>query len=170
MKLDYQHLVPENFSDSSRVWIYQSNRMFSLSEALQIEELLKSFADGWLAHGAPVKGFANLFFGQFIVIMADESQTMVSGCSTDSSVRVIKDIEQLFGVDLFNRQLLAFVDKERIQILPLQQLTYALQNKFIQPDTLYFNNTVLNKKDFMSKWLIPLKESWLKSRIPETAA
>jgi hypothetical protein len=50
-----------------------------------------------------------LFFGQFIILMADEKATGVSGCSTDSSVRLIKDIEQRFGVNMFDRTTLAFV-------------------------------------------------------------
>jgi len=38
----------------------------------------------------PVKGAAYLFFGQFIILMADERVSGISGCSTDSSVRLIK--------------------------------------------------------------------------------
>ena len=49
MNVDYQELIPENFHDSSRVWIYQSSRLFFLSEALQIEEMLEQFVTGWKA-------------------------------------------------------------------------------------------------------------------------
>ncbi|MEY3187384.1 MAG: hypothetical protein RL675_1214 [Bacteroidota bacterium] len=102
MNLNYKELLPSNFSPHSRVWIYQSNRLFSLSEALELEKILESFIGDWKAHGQPVKGFANLFFGQFIIIMADEENTTVSGCSTDSSVRLIKAIEEGFKVNLFD--------------------------------------------------------------------
>jgi hypothetical protein len=89
MNFSYHHLVPQDFDDQSRVWIYQSDRLFSMSEALDIEQMLEQFTSGWNYHGDPVKGFATLFFGQFIVLMADETATGVSGCSTDSSVRLI---------------------------------------------------------------------------------
>ncbi len=52
-----------------------------------------NLSGSWNSHGDPVKGYANLFFGQFIILMADETASMVSGCSTDSSVRLIKAIE-----------------------------------------------------------------------------
>jgi len=107
-----------------------------------------------------------LFFGQFIVIMADETHAAVGGCSTDSSVHVIKAIEQKFNVDLFNRQNLAFVIKDKVQLLPLSQLSYAAENNFINGDTLYFNNTVLTKKELLEKWIVPVKESWLAKRLP----
>ena len=119
MNLEFAHLLPEELAPSSRVWIYQSNRLFSISEALQIEPLLKDFIENWHTHGTPNKSWANLLLGQFIIIMADETEMGVSGCSTDSSVRLIKQIEQQFKVNLFDRQLLAFIIKDKVQLLPL---------------------------------------------------
>ena len=165
MDLDITQHLPEEFNENSRVWIYQSSRLFFMSEAFQLEDMLKEFVANWKSHGATVKGFANLFFGQFIVLMADETATGVSGCSTDSSVRLVKAIEEKFKVQLFDRQTLAFIIKDKIQMLPLVQLDYAVQNKFIEADTLYFNNIVLTKKDLIEKWIIPLKESWLAKRV-----
>ena len=165
MNLNYQHLIPEHFSGGSRVWIYQSNRLFGLQEALRLETQLEEFVQDWQSHGIPVKGYANLLFGQFIVLMADETATGVSGCSTDSSVRLMKKIEEMYGVQLFDRQLLAFLVKDKIQLLPLSQLSYAFENGYITGDTLYFNNLVQTKDELLNKWLIPVKESWLRTRI-----
>ena len=165
MNLNYRELLPANFDSSSRVWVYQCNRLFLLNEALQIEELLKEFIDPWHSHGQPVKGYGNLFFGQFIILLADESATGISGCSTDESVRFIKKIEQLFKVDMFDRQLLAFLLKDKIQLLPLNQIQYALSNNFISPYTLYFNNLVQTKQELENNWIIPLRESWLGERV-----
>ena len=164
MNLHFQDIIPEDFNDNSRVWIYQSNRIFRLSEALEIEELLDNFTKSWLSHGAKVTGYANLFFGQFIILMADETATGVSGCSTDSSVRLIKNIEQDYNVNLFERKMLAFVVKERIQLLPMEQLNYAIENNFINSETLYFNNTVETKQELLNSWIVPVKESWLAKR------
>jgi hypothetical protein len=168
MNLEYKHLLPAHFNDNSRVWIYQSSRLFFMSEALQIEELMETFVEHWKSHGDKVQGYANLLFGQFVVIMADETATGVSGCSTDSSVRLIKEIESLYKVDMFNRQSLAFFVKDKIQTIPLSQFNYALENKFIDADTLYFNNTVATKKELEEKWIVPVKDSWLASKIKIT--
>ena len=164
MNAQHTDLVPAGFAPGSRVWIYQSPRLFFLSEALAIEELLENFVREWKSHGTPVKGYANLFYGQFIVLMADESATGVSGCSTDSSVRLIKEIEKRFGTPLFDRLMLAFRIKEKVQVIPLSQIPYAIENNFIGPDTLYFNNTVATKAELETCWLIPLKDSWLAPR------
>ena len=164
MNLDYKYLLDSNFHPDSRVWIYQSSRIFAINEALEIEEMLKEFTMQWKSHGTPVKGAAYLFFGQFIVLIADETATGVSGCSTDSSVRLIKDIEQRFGVNMFDRTTLAFVVKDKVQLLPLSQLQYAFDNQFITGDTLYFNNIVQTKEELENKWIVPVKESWLGQR------
>ena len=165
MNINYHHLIPEDFSGSSRVWIYQSNRLFSIQEALQLETYLNDFVRNWQSHGIPVKGYGNLLFGQFIVLMADETATGVSGCSTDSSVRLIKNIEEKYDVQLFDRQLLAFFVKDKVQLLPLSQLSYAFENNYITGDTIYFNNLVQTKDELLNKWLIPVRESWLRTRI-----
>jgi hypothetical protein len=67
---------------------------------------------------------------------------------------------------MFNRQNLAFIVKEKIQLLPLSQLKYAFENNFIDADTIYFNNLVQTKEELVSKWLIPVKDSWLAKKIP----
>jgi len=161
MNLQFKEHLPTDFAADSRVWIYQSNRLFSISEAFELEDILGKFVQEWKSHGTPVKGYANLFFGQFIVLMADESATGVSGCSTDSSVRLIKEIESTFNVSLFDRLSLAFFIKDKIQLLPASQVPYALKNGFIDENTLYFNNTVQTKEELEEKWIIPLKTSWL---------
>lgn len=165
MNLDLTEHIPEDFADTSRVWIYQSSRLFFISEALEMEDMLNDFAANWKSHGTPVKGFANLFFGRFIVLIADETATGVSGCSTDSSVHLIKAIEEKYNVQMFDRQNLAFIVKDKIELLPMSQLEYAVENNFINADTLYFNNTVLSKKEMIEKWIIPVKDSWLAKRV-----
>lgn len=171
MKLEYKHLLPDNFSPQSRVWVYQSSRLFTLSEALEIESLLSKFSSEWRTHGEEVYAYCNLFFGQFVVLMADETHASVSGCSTDSSVRFIKQLGEQFKVDFFNRTNLAFVINNKIQLLPMNQLPYALDNYFINPDSLYFNNLVQTKEQLENNWIIPVKNSWIASRInTKTAA
>ncbi|MBZ5855836.1 hypothetical protein [Flavihumibacter profundi] len=170
MNLAYQELLPQDFAPSSRVWIYQCNRLFGMGEVIEVDNILQSFVKQWQTHGTPVKGFATVFFGQFIIIMADETGEGVSGCSTDSSVRVIKQIEQQFKVTLFDRQLLAFVVKDKVQLIPLAQLKPAVESGILPVDSLYFNNMVANKKELEENWIIPLSKSWLKNRLNLTGS
>jgi hypothetical protein len=164
MNFNYRNLLPGEFNAFSRVWIYQASRLFSVTETLQIEDELKEFVHSWNSHGVKVKGFGNLFFGQFIILMADEAASGVSGCSTDSSVRLIKEMESYFKVQLLDRQSLAFFLEDNVQLIPLSKLASAASEGFISRDTLYFNNTVYTKTELEKNWIIPVKDSWLASR------
>jgi hypothetical protein len=168
MNLEFKHLLPDDFSPQSRVWIYQSSRLFSMTEALRIEEAINGFCAQWQSHGTPVKGFGTLLFGQFLVLMADDSSS-VSGCSTDSSVRLVKDLSGEFNVDFFNRTMLAFYIKDKIQLLPLGQVQYAAENKFLDGETLYFNNLAATKAELQNNWIIPVKDSWLSGKLKLSA-
>lgn len=165
MLQELQGLIPADFSDDSKVWVYQSSRAFIDKEANEINEQLYQFYAQWQSHGDPVKGWAKLLFGQFIVFMADERQSHVSGCSTDSSVRVVKSIERQYDVNMFDRMVITFLVNGKAQMLPMNQVAYALEKGYIKEDTPLFNNVVLTKKELLDKWLIPLNESWLASRL-----
>jgi len=166
MTLDFLKHLPQDFSDASKVWIYQSNRLLGISEAFQLEEMFNDFLKNWKSHGSHIKGYINLFFGQFIIVMADMPDQKVCGGATDLSVRFIKKLEKEFNISLLDRQLLAFVVKDRIELIPLSQLEYAFENGFIDKDTLYFDNhSVLNKSELEEKWIVPVCKSWVARKI-----
>ncbi|MBK7763580.1 MAG: hypothetical protein IPI46_09435 [Bacteroidetes bacterium] len=165
MIVELKQILPSDFADESRVWIYQSSRQFTDQEEKEIDDQLHNFYVQWLSHGAEVKGWAKVIFKQFIVVMADETQSGVGGCSTDSMVRIIKSVERQYGVDLFDRLTITFLIDEKPQPLPLQQVKYALEKGYIETDSLLFNNTVDTKARLETEWLVPLNKSWLWSRI-----
>lgn len=158
-------LIPGDFAGESRVWIYQSSRPLSEKEESEINEQLYQFYVQWQAHGTPVKGWARLLFRRFIVLMADETDVTVSGCSTDSSVRVIKSIERQYSINLFDRLSITFLVKGQPEVLPMGQVQYAIDKGYINGDTLLFNNLVATKEDMLRNWLQPLGQSWLRARV-----
>jgi hypothetical protein len=167
---ELRNLIPFDFADNARVWVYQSSRAFIEKEEQEVNEQLQQFYTQWQSHGAPVKGWAELLFKQFIVVIADETEVMVGGCSTDSSVRVIKSLERQYDVNFFDRMMITFLVKNKAEMLPFNQVQYALDKGYINKDTLLFNNVVGNKKDLLENWLVPLGQSWMADRVsfPET--
>jgi hypothetical protein len=157
--------LPSDFADDSRVWIFQSNRTFTEQEVLEIDEQLLNFYAQWTSHGATVMGWAKSVLHYFIIVVADETASGVSGCSTDGMVRLMKSIERQYNITLFDRLQLSFLVKNKVQTLPMQQVQYALDNNYIQQDTLLFNNTVLTKEQLYTQWLIPINKSWLWQRL-----
>lgn len=168
MNLDFKQLIPKEMNPDSRVWIYQADRSFKEDEVHQLNEMLAEFNANWVSHGAKVNSYAGLLFNRFIVLMADESEIQVGGCSTDASANFIKKLEKDFDVSLFNRQSLAFVINDAIETISLDSVNTGLEDGIITGDSLYFNNTILTKKDMLDNWIIPMKKSWLSGRLKES--
>ncbi len=162
---ELNHLLPSDFDDNSRVWVYQSSRPFAEKEQTEINEQLLQFYSQWTAHGAVVKGWARILFAQFIVFIADETDVQVSGCSTDTSVRVIKSIERQYNVNMFDRLTITFLKNNKAEMLPFNLVQYALDKGFINHRTYIFNNVVTTKKELLERWLVPLNKSWLAERV-----
>jgi hypothetical protein len=157
--------IPQDLSPHSRVWIFQCNRAFRAQEELEINEQLYNFYIQWKSHGDDVKSWAKIVYHQFIVVVADETNCAVGGCSTDGMTRLIKSIERQYSIDLFDRLTITFLVKNKAEQLPMNQVKYAIEKGYIETDTLLFNNLVDTKEKLENEWLVPLNKSWLWNRI-----
>jgi hypothetical protein len=149
-------IFPE-FSDTSKVWIYQSSREFTPSETEQIQEYLNQFVKGWASHGNKLYAAGKIIYNRFIVLIADESYAGASGCSLDKSIAFIKAIEKEFKTDLLDRMNVCYKDEAgNIKSSQLQKITAS----GLTAETIVFNNLIEDKKAFLSQWEIPVKYSW----------
>ncbi|PTT03735.1 ABC transporter ATPase [Pedobacter sp. HMWF019] len=149
-----------SFSPQSKVWVYQSDREFSSTEVAAIQQQLNAFTEQWKAHGHQLKAKAEVIYNFFIVITVDEASAGVTGCSIDASVRVLKDIEQTYKVDLFNRFNMAFKIDGRVAVNNKEDFETLVNIKKIGPKTIVFNNLVQTLEEFETKWEVPFEKSW----------
>ncbi|MBE5318327.1 ABC transporter ATPase [Pedobacter sp. MR2016-19] len=149
-----------SFSPQSRVWIYQSDRKFTSTEETEILNKLAAFTNQWKAHGNELLAKAEIRYGFFIILTVDESQAGVTGCSIDSSVRLIKEIEQEYHVDLFNRFNIAYKVNEEVVVNSKEDFETLVNIKQVTPETIVFNNMVQNLAELESKWEVPFQNSW----------
>ncbi|HKG07858.1 MAG TPA: hypothetical protein VKB19_15420 [Pedobacter sp.] len=149
-----------SFSPQSRVWVYQSDRAFSREEADAIQQQLNEFTVQWKAHGHQLDAKAQVLYNFFIVFFVDEASAGVTGCSIDSSVRIIKELEQQYQVDLFNRFNLAYKLGDKVIVAGKEDFETLVNIKAIGPETIVFNNMVQTLQEFETKWEIPFEQSW----------
>ncbi|WP_025144606.1 hypothetical protein [Pedobacter jeongneungensis] len=149
-----------SFSPHSRVWIYQSDRKFTSNEENEILNKLAGFTNQWKAHGNELLAKAEIRYGFFIILTVDESQAGVTGCSIDSSVRLIKEIEQEYHVDLFNRFNMAYKVNGEVVVNSKEDFETLVNIKQITPETIVFNNMVQNLAELETKWEVPFQNSW----------
>ncbi len=147
--------------DHSRVWVYTSNRAFTAAEVEQITEMGNEFAGQWQVHGKDLKAAFEVVYNRFLVFGVDEQVTGASGCSIDSSVRLMKTIEQEFNAVLLDKLNLAFHgSKNTVEVLPMFDFQKEIDNGGIHSETIVFNNLVETVGELNNSWEIPLNKSW----------
>src|SRR6202012_214935 len=106
------------FSEQSRVWIYQSDKELYDEQAKQLLNQLNDFTAEWTAHNHQLKAKAEVRYNRFLILIVDERQAGASGCVIDKSVNFMKRLEQQFGINLFDRFNLAYRDGEKVLSTP----------------------------------------------------
>jgi len=148
---------------NARLWVYQADRDFTEDEKRQIEDWMARFTSQWKSHGADLTASFRICYNRFIVVGVDANINLPSGCSIDSSVSLLKEIEKAFGLKLFDRTQVAFLEEEgRIATYPMNEIKTLLGQKKIDGESMTFNNLVDTKAKFEDEWLISLKNSWMK--------
>jgi hypothetical protein len=148
------------FSQHSRVWIYQADKKLTDQEAQQIQLELDKFTTGWTAHNNQLKAKGEVRYNRFLILIVDESQAGASGCSIDKSVHFMQNIGQHFDINLFDRFNLAYRDGEEILSLPRHAFEDMLKQGKINTETIVYNNMVQNLTELETKWEVPFKNSW----------
>jgi hypothetical protein len=155
----------ESFSPETRVWIYQADRNLNEFEVLQIENILKSFAQQWTAHQMPLKAATEVRFNRFIIFYVDETGNEISGCGIDKSVQLVKQIEQKLNLNFFDRLKIAYVHENEIKTFLMHDAQKLFNEKILSATTIIFNNLVNSKQEVETKWQIELQQSWLWNRL-----
>ena len=152
----------KNLPNNSRVWIYQADREFTNSELAVIATKAEEFINSWTRHGDNLKGSFTIKYNQFLVLAVDESFNSVSGCSIDSSVRFVQELENELQLDLMNKMNITFKNDEHINLVKLSDFQKFAKEKKITAETIVFNNMVNTKEDFENNWEVPAEKSWHK--------
>lgn len=151
----------DQMPDTSRLWVYQAERTLNPFEQDLVRDATSKFLEEWTAHGSNLKASYDLMHDQFLVITLDENVSQASGCSIDSSVNHIRNLEGMLGVSLINNDKVAFLIDDKVELLPAIGLKQALLKKEVASSTKVFNNTVQNLGDFKSDWLVESSQTWV---------
>lgn len=146
--------------DSSRVWIYQSNRSFSDQELQEINSKLEEFITQWTAHGADLKASFEIKYKRFITLALDQKLNAATGCSIDASVRFIQDLEKDYGVDLLDKMNVSYKQGEFVAYKTLTDFRKMAKEKAVSKNTIVFNNLVNTKGEYLEEWEVPASDSW----------
>ncbi|MEQ3664389.1 MULTISPECIES: ABC transporter ATPase [unclassified Olleya] len=146
--------------ETSRVWIYQSNRSFSDTELEEIKAKLDIFIESWTAHGSDLKAGYDIRYKRFIILALDQEINKATGCSIDASVTFIQQLEKLYNVDLLDKMNVSYKQGEFVAHKTLTDFRKMAKQKAVSKNTIVFNNLVTNIEELNESWEVPASESW----------
>ena len=149
--------------DSSRVWIFQSDKIISDDNIDLIKSELKIFLQGWSSHGKELKCSFEIKFNLFIIIGVDSSVNNTSGCSIDNLTNFIFDIQTKTNLNFFNRLAIAYKSNDKIYINSMSKIKEMIKTNEFFSNTIVYNNLVKTKKEYIDAWETRAIESWHKN-------
>ncbi len=152
MLLNFNQLFPQ-LPDTSRVWLYVSDRPFDATESNYIQDVLSDFTQNkWATHGTKLMASGSVLMNQLVVLAVDEEVMNASGCSIDSSVRLMKQLGTELKVDFFNRLFVLISKESEIKRVHFQDLNQYADWKLLNP-------MVSSLEEVRNRFLIDVKES-----------
>ena len=131
----------KSLSKDSRVWIFQSIKSIDNQTIEKIKSKMRLFLDDWKSHQINFKSSFEIRNNTFIIIAADESN-LVSGCSIDSLVNFIKELESLFDLQLTDKLHIKYIFNDEIQTKHLNDFKILCQSLEKNQELIVFNNLV----------------------------
>jgi len=140
-------MILNDFPETAKVWLYQSDRAFTTAEKNTIANQLQDFINEWAAHGTKLKAQGELVGDFHIVLAVDERFYGASGCSIDASVRFIKSLGDQFGIDFFNRMNFLVESDNGLKLVHFSELKNY-------PDAYFYQPLIQTVGELRSNWRI----------------
>ncbi len=157
MNLEYK-----KFPENSKVWIYQSSKVFDQDDINFIKVRIDDFVSNWESHGNLLTADFDVFHNLFIVLFVDEKGDKMCGSAQDKSIRLMKELEQELELELVNRMNLSYFKNNVAIPFKMNEFGSLYEKGEITNETIVFNNMVTTKFEFENNWKTPLKNSWYK--------
>ena len=145
----------------SRIWVFQSKDQLDESTYNLIKKKISVFLENWKSHQKSFESSFIIKYKTFVVIAADETN-LVSGCSIDSLINFVKNIEDEFEINLLDKLDVKYKIGDDINTANLNEFKKICKNIDINDKLIVFNNLVKNIDDFEKKWEVDIRESWHK--------
>lgn len=150
----------KGYPENAKVWVYQSNTHLDEDDIGFLKVEIDDFINTWESHGSMLKADFDVFHNLFVVFFVDEEGDRMCGRAQDASVNLMKKMEEQLEVEFLNRMNLAYMVKDKVIPVKMDDFTTLINEGVITDNTLVFNNTITSKKEFDTIFKAPLKNSW----------
>jgi hypothetical protein len=153
----------EKLNKSSKVWVFQSSSEIpeSLFENISIDT--KNFLEELNSHGNSLNSSFKLIYNHFLIIAVENTKNEISGCSIDTIIRFVKNLELRYNLSFFDRLIVKYKEENNnIKSTSLDEFKSIYKTKKISDKITVFNNLVKNIDELENIWETNIQNTWLK--------
>lgn len=144
-----------------RIWIYTIGKQLPEEQLTEFKQCCQDFVSTWTAHEVSLDATFELYKNRLLIFKVNEANYNASGCSIDKQVRLVKELEQQFSVELLNRLLVAYEKQDEVAVVKTAEIAGLLNDGTINEQTIVFDNTITQSTDLATNWKKPLKDTYL---------
>ena len=144
-----------------RCWVFGSSKPLAEGQPA-LRERLDRFFSQWQSHGEAVYGRWRILDGRFLVVLREPEGAEVSGCSIDSMVGEVKQLERELDTRLLDSSRIFYRNAEGLveSVNRLEFKALAAEGR-IHPETEVFDTTLTHLADLRAGvFSKPMKDSW----------
>ncbi|MEQ8324584.1 MAG: hypothetical protein RIC15_05370 [Vicingaceae bacterium] len=146
-------------TSNTRLWIYRSVKELTDEQKELIYPLCHKFISEWSSHGQKLDADFRILDGHFLIFFVNEVSAKASGCSIDSSVALIKQLESEFKLGLLDRMSIPFRIEDKVVMINFQDIPALYKKGDISDNSLVYNLLLQDGSLFEEQWLIPFSSS-----------
>jgi len=161
-------ILPE-FEDDASIWLYGFRDPLDASGRALVREAFTDFLPTWVAHENPVTGSFALLEDRFL-LLCGTVEGGFSGCSVDSTTRILKDLRARSRLDALDRGLVFYRKDGAILAVSRSEFASRLSRGEVNAATRVFDLTPTRlgvlRRNALER---PLRESWHAKAFPSAA-
>jgi len=160
----------QTLPDSSRIWIFGSDRPLEADETRGLLSETDEFLEGWAAHGSPLQASREWTDTHFLTIAVDQSTAGASGCSIDGLFRTLSALGPRIGANLVGSGRVFYRDATgAVQNISRDRFTELASSGEITTATRVFDTTLPTLGDWRDRFERSVADSWHAQLLPEPA-
>jgi hypothetical protein len=151
----------EQLPDKARLWIFPADRPLSPEERAGLTAAVTESLAAWNAHGSPVRWGQTLVKDQVLLIGVDETHTELSGCSIDSCIDRIRQLERDLDTGFLDHGRVFYREGERLTFVSRPAFRALAEAGAVGPDTVVYDNVLQTVGEYRhGRWEVPARDSW----------
>jgi hypothetical protein len=164
-----------NEAGETRCWVFGSSKPISAGDPVLVGRLNRFFSQ-WQSHGESVSGRWRILYERFLVVLREPEGAEVSGCSIDSMIGEVKQLETELGTSLLDSSRIFFrTESGKVESVGRQEFKALAATGRITRDTEVFDTTLTRLSDLeVGIFSKQVRESWhlrlLEQALKQTAA